>query len=271
MKNRTVALLEARVGAQMADLVRKYGGTPFSAPALSEIPDVDPAHIASLIRAWKSNPPEFFIFQTGVGTKALFATTDTLGLTDAFKALLDAAVVVVRGPKPTAALRARGVRIDRAAVEPFTTVEVLAELDLATLRGRRVVVQRYGETNRDLRDALEAGGAETTEIATYRWGLPANCEPLVALVDALERNAIDVVAFTSASQVHNLFTIARDSGRLAALESGLARTMVASIGPVCSAALAGHGVAVALEAHPPKLGPFMTAINDALAALPARG
>jgi uroporphyrinogen-III synthase len=100
----------------IASLVRKYGGTPFSAPALAEIPDVGiPTHIDELIRDWNSAPPDIFIFQTGVGTRALFAATDALGLTDVPLQLLDSAQVVVRGPKPTTVLRSRKVRIDRAA------------------------------------------------------------------------------------------------------------------------------------------------------------
>jgi hypothetical protein len=47
MKDRTVAILESRMRDQIASLVRKYGDTPFSAPALAEIPDVDPAQIRS--------------------------------------------------------------------------------------------------------------------------------------------------------------------------------------------------------------------------------
>jgi hypothetical protein len=39
-------------------------------------------HIDELIRDWNSAPPDVFIFQTGVGTRALFAATDLLGLTD---------------------------------------------------------------------------------------------------------------------------------------------------------------------------------------------
>jgi len=39
------------------------------------------------------------------------------------------------------------------------------------LRGKRVVVQHYGETNRDLQAELESEGAEIIEIVTYRWGL----------------------------------------------------------------------------------------------------
>src|SRR4051812_16745136 len=117
MKDKTIAILENRAGEQMADLVRKYGGTPFSAPAMAEIPDIDPAHIAELLSEWDTNPPDIFIFQTGVGVKALFAATDALTSTDKLLRFLEAALVVVRGPKPTAVLRSRSVRMDLAAKE----------------------------------------------------------------------------------------------------------------------------------------------------------
>lgn len=266
MRDKTIAILENRVGEQMADLVRKYGGTPFLAPALAEIPDIDPAHISELIDDWKSKPPDIFIFQTGVGVKALFAATDSLGLTEALKHLLERARVVVRGPKPTAVLRSRNVRIDLSAKEPYTTAEVLAELELGALRGKRVVVQRYGETNLELKKALEENGGEVIEIATYRWGLPENIEPLIALIDALERREIDVVAFTSASQAYNLFTVAQQAARQESLRDGLRGIVVASIGPVCTAALNKLGVEVDIEPHPPKLGPFVSAINEVLSA-----
>lgn len=264
MKNKTVVVLESRMRDQIASLVRKYGGTPFSAPALAEIPDVDPAHIDELIRDWNSAPPDIFIFQTGVGTRALFAATDSLGLTDFLLRLLDSAKVVVRGPKPTAVLRSRKVRIDRAASDPFTTQEVLAAMQETPLRGKRVVVQRYGETNRELQSALESEGAGVIEIATYRWGLPEDTAPLLRLIGALGRDEIDLVAFTSASQANNLFTVARSDGKVDSLKQSLGRTLVASIGPVCSTALRKFAVRVDIEAKPPKLGPLIEAINEAL-------
>jgi uroporphyrinogen-III synthase len=268
MKTKTVAILESRAGEQVADLVRKYGGIPFLAPALAEVPDVDPEHIRQLLQSWSSAPPEIFIFQTGVGTRALFAATDAMGETDNLLNLLDGAQVVVRGPKPTAALRSRKVRIDLAALDPFTTREVLAELAQTPLRGRRVVVQRYGETNVDLQHALANQGAEVIEVATYRWSLPADLAPLRGLIDALSRGAIDLVAFTSASQVVNLFAVAAQDGLDAALKLSLGKTLVASIGPVCSATLRKFAVKIDIEAQPPKLGPFISAINDALSPGP---
>ncbi|MES2354355.1 MAG: uroporphyrinogen-III synthase [Pseudomonadota bacterium] len=263
MKDKIVAILENRAGEQMADLVRKYGGTPFLAPALAEIPDLDPEHISELLNAWDSSQPDVFIFQTGVGAKALFATTDSLKLTDKLLHHLDEALVVARGPKPTGVLRSRKVRIDLAAEEPYTTTEVLAKIDTA-LPGKQVIVQRYGETNTELQKALEDRGAKVTEIATYRWSLPENIEPLIILINALDRNEINIVAFTSASQANNLFAVAQQIEKQEPLRVSLSRTLVASIGPVCTTALKRLGVTPNIEASPPKLGPFIYAINEIL-------
>jgi uroporphyrinogen-III synthase len=262
LKNKTVAILESRSGEQMADLVRKYGGYPMSAPALSEVPDIDPQAITQMIQTWSDVLPDLFIFQTGVGTKALFATTDQLNLTEALLSLLSKSQVLVRGPKPTAVLRSKGVRIDMTAGDPFTTAEILAHLEGLSLQGKRVVVQRYGETNVDLQHALEARGAEVLEVATYRWGLPADTQPLVDLIVALDKKTVDMVCFTSASQVYNLFAIAEQSNQVHTLKAGLNHAVIASIGPVCTNALLKYDIEIDVEPSPPKLGPFIAAINQ---------
>ena len=265
MKNKTIAILENRAGEQLADLVRKYGGTPFSAPALAEVPDIDPILIADLIASWQVTSPDVFIFQTGVGVKALFATTEQLGITEQFLKILTSSLVVVRGVKPSSALRAHHVRIDIAAGDPFTTTEVLSGLAAIPLAGKHVVVQRYGDTNVELNDALLARGALLTEISTYRWRLPLDTQPLFSLMDKLDQGEIDVVCFTSASQVHNLLAVAVDQQREGALLTSLNKALVASIGPVCSAALRQFSIRVDIEPQPPKLGPFIQAINARLA------
>jgi uroporphyrinogen-III synthase len=264
MNGKTIALLENRAGAQMADLVRKYGGRPFSAPALAEVPDIDTDYISSLLQEWVAKPAKVVIFQTGVGTKALFETTDALGLTETLLRLLSESLVAVRGPKPTAVLRSRGVRINLNAKDPYTSAEILEALIPVALNGERVIVQRYGETNVELDKALEARGATVIEIPTYRWAMPTNIQPLVDLMDALARSEIDAIAFTSAAQARNLFSLAEALGRIESLKVHLSNALVASIGPVCTKALEKLGVVVGIEARPPKLGPFVQALNQAL-------
>jgi uroporphyrinogen-III synthase len=212
----------------------------------------------------QSHPAKIAIFQTGVGTHALFNATDALGITADLLGQLAQITVVARGPKPTGALRSRGVRIDLSAEDPFTTAEVMQALQTVELAGKRVIVQRYGVTNVELEQALRERGAQVIEIPTYRWALPQDTRPLVALMEALEQGTVDAVMFTNAAQVHNLFSIAEQQQRMDELKAALDRTLVASIGPVCSDALRKFGVQIGLEPHPPKLGPLVSALEQAL-------
>jgi uroporphyrinogen-III synthase len=265
VKGKRIAVLEARLGKQLAELVTQRGGVAFHAPALAELPDLDPARIAALVQAMEQRLPKLAVFQTGVGTRALFGATDGLGITPRFLALLEKTLVVVRGPKPTGALRARRVRIDREAADPFTTREVLAAIEDVDLKGARVIVQRYGTVNTELDHALESRGAEVVEIPTYRWSLPSDTKPLAELIGALERREMDAAVFTNAEQVRNLFLVAHGIGKTAVLRDGLNATLVASIGPVASAALREAQVEIGVEASPPKLGALLSALEAALA------
>ena len=83
-------------------------------------------------------------------------------------------------------------------------------------------------------------------------------------MNALARHEIDAVVFTNAAQVHNLFIVARPLGRADALRADLNRTLIASVGPVASAALRRFAVDVDVEASPPKLGPLVSALDEAL-------
>jgi len=264
MNGKRIAILEARLGAQLADLVRQRGGVPVHAPALAEVPDIDAAAIGELVRLLVARPPALAVFQTGVGTRALFNATDMLGVTGELLRLLEKSTVVARGPKPSAALRSRGVRIDRSAADPFTTQEVLAAIGNLPLSGSRVIVQRYGVANAELDQALAARGAEVVEIPTYRWSLPADTKPLADIVGALERREIDAVAFTNGEQARNLFAVGKALRKEPALRDALNATLVASIGPVASAALREAGVSVGVEASPPKLGALLSALERAL-------
>ena len=269
MRSQVVAILETRTGEHLGELVARRGAIPMLAPALEEVADVDPAAVTALLEQWRTHPFQMVIFQTGVGTRGLFQATDALGATVELLDLLSHAQVVVRGPKPTGELNARGVRLDVRAPTPFTTDTVLAAIADIPLRGARVLVQRYGASNPQLLKSLEARGATVREIATYRWALPQNIQPLTDLLDALAMRKVHAVVFTSAVQVQHLFEVAARQGRAEGLPGLLKGLVIASIGPVCSKALAAHGVTPSFEASPPKLGPLVAGLEAALGAPPS--
>ncbi len=265
MKDKVIAILEARAGAHLAELIARRGGVPLPAPALEEVPDVDPAAIGALLSGWREDPFKLIIFQTGVGTRALFAAADALGMGGSLLDMTAAATVVVRGPKPVGELNARGVKIARRAASPFTTdnvLELLADLELG---GARVLVQRYGAANAALCAALLARGARVEEIATYRWALPRDVRPLEELLAALGEGRVDAVVFTSAVQIQNLHAVAQRVGVAERLAALLNDCLVASVGPVCTRSLEAFGVKPSFEASPPKLGPLIAGLEAALA------
>jgi uroporphyrinogen-III synthase len=264
MKPKVVAILETRTGAHLGELIARRGFVPLLAPALEEVPDVDPQRVAALLDGWRTTPYAMVIFQTGVGTRALFDAIDALGRRAEMMKSLAQTVVVVRGPKPTAELNARQVRIDVRAASPFTTETVLQAIAGVALDRAAVLVQRYGAANPELRAALEARGAVVSEIATYRWSLPADTQPLRELLAALAASRVDAMVFTSAVQIHNLYAVAATLGGAGALAGLINGLVVASIGPVCSRALRLHGIEPSFEASPPKLGPLVAGLVLAL-------
>lgn len=255
----TVLAFESRRSAEMAELIRRRGGTPVSAPSMREVPLEISPQVAELVGALDAGRIDVVILLTGVGTRALVAASGRDSA--AFAALLRRARIVARGPKPVAVLRELGLTPDAVAPEPNTWRELLATLDAQLpLAGQRVAVQEYGRTNPELVDALRARGATVSLVPVYRWDYPEDAAALREGVARLAAATVDVALFTSARQVDHVVETARRLACLPALLDASRRVVFASIGPVCSEALRAHGLPVDLEPAHPKMGQLVGAI-----------
>jgi uroporphyrinogen-III synthase len=202
---------------------------------------------------------DLVILLTGVGTRTLLATVEHVrGTRDGFVQALRRTRVAARGPKPLAVLRELGVTAWLTAPEPNTWRELIAALDSrqaeVPLAGLRVAVQEYGVSNPDLLAALRERGARVVPIPVYQWALPEDLEPLRAACHALVNGGVDVVLFTTATQVVHLLEVAATMGLGAAVADGLRKTVVASIGPTTSEELRDQGTGPDMEATHPKMG-----------------
>jgi uroporphyrinogen-III synthase len=154
-------------------------------------------------------------------------------------------------------LRELQVPIWVAAAEPNTSRELLEALDEkldVPLSGKRVAVQEYGASNRELLTGLEERGAVVTRVPVYRWALPEDIGPLQSAIGSIARAEIDVALFTTATQVVHLLEVAGTMGLEEAVRDGLARGVVASIGPTTSDGLREHGIEADMEPSHPKMG-----------------
>jgi uroporphyrinogen-III synthase len=84
--------------------------------------------------------------------------------------------------------------------------------------------------------------------------LPEDTGPLRSAIDAIARNEIDVILFTTATQADHLLQIAAKMKLDDAMRRALLRMVVASIGPTTSERLHEHGIAPDVEPAHPKMG-----------------
>ncbi len=253
-----VLALESRRATEVASLIATYGGTPLVAPSLREVPIESNTAALSFAAALLRDEFDIVIFLTGVGTRVLISAIERVCTRDEFVAALARTRVVARGPKPLAVLRELHVPVWIAVPEPNTWREVLAAIDARAeerpLPGARVAVQEYGVSNDELLDGLVERGASVSRVPVYRWALPEDIAPLKNAVATLAAGEVDAVMFTTGVQVVHLWQVVQEMRVEPQVRRGLARAVVASIGPSTSEELRRHGLAVDLEASHPKFG-----------------
>jgi uroporphyrinogen-III synthase len=253
-----VLALESRRRTELATLISAFGGRPLVAPALREVPRESNTEALDFAAALMRDEFDVVVFLTGVGTRALVSVIERAYPRQTFLAALARTRIVARGPKPLAALRELQVPIWVAAPEPNTWRELLAAIDARAeeqpLGGARIAVQEYGVSNTELLEEFRRRGARVTPVPVYRWALPEDLEPLKNAVTAISRGEVDVVLFTTSVQLVHLWQIAVEMGLEADVRRGLARSVIASIGPTTSQELQRHGLAADLEASHPMMG-----------------
>ena len=261
-----MAYVEARMLSEMGALIERNGGIPYPAPVLQEVHLGDTPEVKKLVADICSGKVQVMVFQTGVGTKALFESAASQDREAETLNALSAATVIARSPKPAAVLRRYKVHIDHMPPEPFTSADLLAAIQGLDLAGKQVAVQAYGGPNSQLIQTLEERGATAHEVSLYTWGLADDVEPVLGLIDALEDGQIDALAFTSRIQVDNLLSIAAQAGKEESLRNQLARgpAVVASVGPVCTKRMLEAGFRVDVEPDHPHMGNLVLALAERL-------
>jgi uroporphyrinogen-III synthase len=262
LENMKIALLEARMSNELAMLISRQGGTPYSVPAVREITLDNKNIVGTFIDHLTQHNIQVVIFFTGVGVTTLLREAEEL---ERLPELLDAlckVTTVCRGPKPSAVLKRYGIPITVSANEPHTTTELLQALATLDLQNQGIALIHYGERNADLAQTLQDQGiASLEELCLYQWYLPEDLVPLQTLVNDIIAQRIDAVVFTSQIQARHLLQIARDIQLADKLTAALNHsTIVASIGPTCTATLQDYGITPHVVPRHPKMGHLVLAL-----------
>ncbi len=144
----------------------------------------------------------------------------------------------------------------------------LPEMREHDLGVRRIGVPLYGNNpNTRLIDFLNGAGSKPDPVAPYLYAPATDDSRVIDLIAEMAAGRIDAIAFTSAPQVRRLVRVAEESRAMDTLRRGLARTMVAAVGPVVAEQLGAVGAHVDIE---PEGAYFMKPLVNAIVAALSR-
>ena len=259
-----ILILETREEAQFSRLLTEQGADVVQCPMFTIHDAPDPAPIEAWIRRFIDKPCDDLVLMTGEGLRRLMKVVRRINLEQDFVAALGKARKFARGPKPGRALREIGLEPQVTTEKPTSEgiAEMLARVDL---KGHRVGLQLYPDKDHSaLIGAIRAQGAEVDTVTPYVYDAQAADANIVTAIDEMVQDRIDAIALTSSGQVRRLFEVAQVHGCEARLREGLARTPIASVGPVVSDELKSHGLRA--DISPANDAFFMKPLISAMAA-----
>lgn len=262
LENIHVGILEHRFAKEFSTLFEKLGATVYACALLEEKPVENRDELQTFIHHVLERKLDLMIFLTGVGARFLVAEAEEMGAKDEFIKALGNVTIVVRGPKPVAALRQLGLRPDITPQNP-TTEGVIEALRTQDLQGRRVGVQLYGTPNPQLVSALQAKGASVTPVQVYAYGAAADSSAVNEFIGQVLDGKVHVIAFTSGPQVNMLFDFAAQLGLADTLSKALqTRIVTASIGEITTRALQSRGITPQIVPQQAKMAALVQAVRD---------
>ena len=259
-----ILILETREEAQFSRLLAEQGADVLQCPMFTIHDAPDSAPIEAWIRRFIEKPYDDLVLMTGEGLRRLMKVARRMGIEQDFVTALGKARKFARGPKPGRALREIGLEPQMTTEKPTSEgiAEMLARVDL---RGHRVGLQLYPDKDHSaLIGAVTAQGAEVDTVAPYVYDAQAADANIVTAIEEMAQGRIDAIALTNLGQVRRLFEVAKAHQREAQLREGLARTPIASVGPVVSDELKSHGLRA--DISPANDAYFMKPLISAMAA-----
>jgi len=266
-----ILILETREEAQFSRLLKEKGADVLQCPMFT-IEDVpDPKPVLDWIARFTANPFDDLVLMTGEGLRRILKVVRQHGGDTEMVEAIGKSRKFARGPKPGKALREIGLAPDVTTEKPTSEgiAEMLAQYDL---KGRRVGLQLYPEKDHSaLIGAIAAQGAVVDTVSPYVYDSKAADTNILAAIDEMEGGRIDAIALTSSGQVRRLVDAARAHGREEQLRNALAKTPIASVGPVVSDELQAYGFTASITPAEDAffMRPLISAMSVALARNPA--
>ncbi len=267
LAGRRIGITADRKGSEQADLFRRRGADVVHGPTMVTVDLSAEEPLRSATAALVAQPPDYVVVTTGMGLRLWLEAAAGWGAGDDLRAALGSGAIVARGAKAASAVRRAGLEVAWRA--PGETMDEVVDHLAGAVAGSprpRVALQLFEPGDHPSTGALRALAGALVEVPVYRWRLPDDVGPALALIDATIGGQLDAVTFTSQPAVRHLVRIAGDAGRAEELLAALnGPVLAACIGPVCAAAATEVGIEHPVWPEPPGCRPWPGQVTEHLA------
>jgi uroporphyrinogen III methyltransferase/synthase len=218
---------------ELSERLRALGADALEVPVISLVPPADPA---PLDRAIENLAAYHWLIFTSVNGVRFFLRRLDQSRHDLRS--LRARICAI-GPATRKAVEDLHLKVDLMPQE-YVAESVVASFASLNLAGQKVLLPRAAVARDVIPEELARLGAEVDVVEVYRNVVPPGAPARAGEIFASETKP-DWITFTSSSTVKNLLAITGPQA--------LDGVRIASIGPVTSAALRSHGLAIDAEAR----------------------
>jgi uroporphyrinogen-III synthase len=236
LEGRTLAITRGRKeAAEFSRLVKKEGGRALPVKAIEIVPEGRKA-AQRFLKLLHEKKHDYCAFMSAQAVAMLF----DLGGKEKIASALGSTEVIAVGPKTKQELERRGVRVGMMP-RAFSSVGLLEMLSSSkkSQKGKKIIIPRSAEAGDYAAKALSDIGMTVDEVFTYSVRSAKVTQTWKKFYRMLLDKKIDVLVFTSASNVRSFFEIIDELGGKTRIDR-LVRVM--SIGPLTSAELEKRGI-----------------------------
>lgn len=252
---KNIAVTGPRCEVEFTRMVLKMGGTPFICPAQGNVYS-DDGLLEEQLRKLTSSSIDWLVLTTGIGTDALVAKAEELGMKEELLAFMSSVRIAARGYKTVNALRKLEI-VPEIKADDGTTEGLFQALSAYPLQGATIALQLYGDPSPKISNRLREAGAECIELMPYIHIMP-DVGPIDELIERCLEGSMDAVVFTSTAQARCIFQRARMTNREQLLLMAFDNHVLAvAVGNVTAEALHDEGIIRVMYPEEERLGPAL--------------
>ncbi|MEO5773658.1 MAG: uroporphyrinogen-III synthase [Sphingomicrobium sp.] len=268
LRGRTVAVPESRALDMFSDMIAAHGAEIIRCPLVRVRPLEDNKALDAWIGRLTAGGHDLLAFYTGEGVVRIVDRAEEIGAKDAVLEAFARLPKLVRGPKPLGALRKLGCGDWITKAGQPTTDGLIALIAGLEARGT-IGFQVYPDAPEDrLADACRQHGFGYDPVTPYVYAADESDGAVVEVIRKMAAGEIDLIAFTSQSQVQRLIEVAERRGLRAELGKALASTRIAAVGPITEQAVVEAGGEVQIRPEVFHMKPLVAEMVQQMGAAP---